>query len=158
MEPVATIHYCGDTYHPTGGEKIDMVARRLRSAQVVLSAAFLGLASGGVAACDSQPDEDEVFYCVDENENIVDEDNCDDTRARSGGVGFLPLFFLAHSSRYPKGLRPGTKVPAGGAKFAYNDAAARSQWGLPSTGRVANGTVKTGSVGKGGSGSRSGGG
>ena len=134
-----------------------MVARRLRSAQVVLSAAFLGLASGGVAACDSQQD-DEVFYCVDESDTIVDEDNCDDDRARSGGVGVLPLFFLAHSSRYPKGLRPGTKVPAGGARFAYNDAAARSQWGLPNTGRVANGTVKTGSVGKGGGGGSSGGG
>jgi hypothetical protein len=141
---------------PDRGEKIDMVARRLRSAQVVLSAAFLGLASGGVAACDSQQ-EDETFYCVDENDTIVEEDNCDDTRVRTGGVGLLPLFFLAHSSRYPKGLRPGTKVPAGGAKFAYNDAAARSQWGLPSTGRVANGTVKVGSVGKGGGGSSGGG-
>ena len=99
-----------------------MAARRNR-ARIVLSATFLGLAAGGVAACDS-PAEDETFYCVDENETIVDEDNCDDTRARSG-VGVLPLFFLAHSSRYPKGLRPGTKLPAGGAKFAYNDAAAR---------------------------------
>jgi hypothetical protein len=133
-----------------------MAVRRLRSAQVWLSAAFLGLASGGVAACDSQPDEEEVFYCVDENETIVDEENCDDDRARSG-VGVLPLFFLAHSSRYAKGLRPGTKLPPGGAKFAYNDAAARAQWGLPSNGRVANGTVKTGSVGKGGGGGSSGG-
>lgn len=132
-----------------------MVARRLRSAQVVLSAAFLGLASGGLAACDSQQD-DEVFYCVDENDVIIDEDYCDED-GRSGVAGIIPFAFLAHSSRYPKGLRPGAKVPAGGARFAYNDAAARSQWGLPSSGKVSNGTVKTGSVGKGGGGSSGGG-
>jgi hypothetical protein len=135
-----------------------MAARRNR-ARIVLSATFLGLAGGGVAACDSSG-EDETFYCVDETETIVDEDNCDDTRARSG-VGVLPLFFLAHSSRYAKGLRPGTKLPAGGAKFAYNDAAARRQWGLPASGRVSNGTVKVSVVGKGGGssgGSRSSGG
>ena len=133
-----------------------MAVRRLRSAQVVLSAAFLGLASGGVAACDSQPDEEETFYCVDENDVIIDEDYCDEDGRRTG-VGIIPFAFLAHSARYPKGLKPGAKVPAGGAKFAYNDAAARSQWGLPTTGRVANGTVKTGSVGKGGGGSSGGG-
>lgn len=135
-----------------------MSARRNR-ARIVLSATFLGLAGGGVAACDSQGDE-ETFYCVDQNDTIVDEDNCDDTRAH-GGVGILPLFFLAHSARYAKGLRPGTKLPPGGTKFAYNDAAARTAAGLPATGRVANGTVTSGSVGKGGggdSGSRTSGG
>jgi hypothetical protein len=126
-----------------------MAARR-NTARIVLSATFLGLAGGGVAACDSA-DDDEVFYCVDENETIVDEENCDDDGNR-GGVGVLPLFFLAHSSRYAKGLRPGTKLPPGGAKFAYNDRAARQQWGLPSSGRVSNGTVKSGVVGKGGGG------
>jgi len=126
-----------------------MAARR-NTARIVLGATFLGLAGGGVAACDSA-DDDEVFYCVDETETIVDEDNCDDD-GRRGGAGVLPLFFLAHSSRYAKGLRPGTKLPAGGAKFAYNDAAARQQWGLPTTGRVSNGTVKSGVVGKGGGG------
>jgi hypothetical protein len=128
-----------------------MAARRNR-ARIVLSATFLGLAGGGVAACDSQ-DNDEKFYCVDQNDTIVDEDNCDDTSTRShGGVGILPLFFLAHSARYATGLRPGTKLPPGGTKFAYNDAAARTAAGLPASGRVANGTVKSGSVGKGGSG------
>jgi hypothetical protein len=131
---------------------IDMAAGRLTSAKVVLSTAFLTLASGGTAACDSQQDEDHVFYCVDRNETIVDEDNCDDDGNAATGAGVAGLFFLAHSASYNRGLRPGTKLPPGGAKFAYNDASARSQWGLPSTGRVTNGTVKTGSVGRGGGG------
>ena len=50
----------------------------------------------------------------------------------------------------------GSKLPSGGSKLAYNDRAARSSFGLPSSGRISNGTVKTSVVGKGGSGSSSG--
>jgi hypothetical protein len=81
----------------------------------------------------------------------VDEDNCDDDDNNGGGVGFVP-FFIWHSSSYGSGYRPGYRLPAGGSKFAYNDRAARSSFGLPSTGRISNGTVKTSVVGKGGSG------
>ena len=130
-----------------------MAGGRHNSARVVLGAVFLGLAAGGTAACDSQQEEDHTFYCVDQNDTIVDEDECDDRR----GVGVGGLFFLAHSARYAKGLRPGTKLPAGGQKFAYNDTAARTQWGLPANGPVTNGTVKTGVVGRGGGSDSSGG-
>jgi len=43
-------------------------------------------------------------------------------------------------------------LPPAGSKFAYNDRAARSAFGLPATGRITNGTVKTSVVGKGGHG------
>ena len=36
--------------------------RRLSSRKVVLTAAFLALAAGGTAACDSSPDEPAVSY------------------------------------------------------------------------------------------------
>ena len=94
---------------------------------------------------------------------MVDEDNCDDDDDRGGGgVGFVPLFFIWHSSSYRPGYGVGQKLPPGGNRFAYNDRAARSSFGLPPTGRIANGTVKTSVVGKGGagrsgSGSKSGG-
>ena len=126
--------------------------RRMTSRSVSLTSTFLLLAAGGVAACDNDDTQDEAFYCADENGNVVDEDNCDDDNERGGGVGIVPLFFIWHSSSYRSGYPVGTKLPAGGSRFAYNDRAARQRFGLPSTGRISNGTVKTSVVGKGGSG------
>ena len=131
----------------------------MSSRSVSLTSTFLLLAAGGVAACDNDESVDEGFYCADENGVVVDEDYCDDDDSYHPGAGF----FIWHSSGYRSGYPVGTKLPAGGSKFAYNDVASRSRFGLPSTGKISNGTVKTSVVGKGGSGgsgskSRSGGG
>lgn len=127
----------------------------MSSRSVSLTSTFLLLAAGGVAACDNGDDtQDEGFYCADANGTVVDEDNCDDDND-GGGVGIVPLFFIWHSSSYRSGYPVGTRLPPGGSKFAYNDRAARSSFGLPSTGRITNGTVKTSVVGKGGSGTSS---
>jgi hypothetical protein len=130
----------------------EMMNKRMTSRSVSLTSTFLLLAAGGAAACDSGNDyQDEGFYCADENGVIVDEDLCDEDNPRVGGVGFIP-FFLWHSPSYRPGYRVGSKLPAGGSKFAYNDRAARQSFGLPATGKIGNGTVKTSVVGKGGSG------
>jgi len=122
----------------------------MSSRSVSLTSTFLLLAAGGVAACDNDT-QDEGFYCADANGTVVDEDNCDDNN-NGGGVGFVPLFFIWHSASYRSGYPVGYRLPAGGSKFAYNDRAARSAFGLPATGRITNGTVKTSVVGKGGHG------
>ena len=127
----------------------------MTSRSVSLTSTFLLLAAGGVAACDNDDTQDEGFYCADANGVVVDEDNCDDDNVGVGGVGLLP-FFIWHSTSYRPGYAVGTKLPAGGSRFAYNDKAARSSFGLPASGKISNGTVKTSVVGKGGS-SRSGG-
>ncbi len=133
----------------------------MASRSVSLTSTFLLLAAGGAAACDNEADTaDEGFYCADENGVVVDEDNCDDDGGR--GVGVLPLFFIWHSSGYRPGYPVGYKLPPGGSRFPYNDRAARTSFGLPATGRITNGTIKTSVVGKGGGGthrstSRSGG-
>ncbi len=115
-----------------------------------LSSTFLLLAAGGSAACDNgNRYHDEGFYCADANGVVVDEDYCDDNRHYGGGGGF----FIWHSSGYRSGYPVGYRLPSGGSRFAYNDSAARSSFGLPTTGRIGNGTVKTSVVGKGGSGS-----
>ena len=114
-----------------------------------LTSTFLLLAAGGVAACDNNDERDEGFYCADANGVVVDEDYCDDDNNGGGGGGG---FFIWHSSGYRSGYPVGSRLPAGGSKFAYNDRAARSSFGLPSSGRITNGTVKTSVVGKGGSG------
>jgi hypothetical protein len=124
----------------------------MTSRRVALTSTFLLLAAGGTAACDNSREDQEGFYCADEYGTVVDEDNCDDDGNNGGGVGIVPLFFIWHSSSYRPGYAVGSKLPAGGSRFAYNDRAARSSFGLPATGRISNGTVKTGVVGKGGSG------
>jgi hypothetical protein len=125
------------------------VNRRMSSRSVALTSTFLLLAAGGAAACDSGDDyTDEGFYCADENGVIVDEDYCDDDDGGGGGGGF----FIWHSSGYRSGYPIGSRLPSGGSKFAYNDKSARSKFGLPSSGKISNGTVKTSVVGKGGSG------
>jgi hypothetical protein len=127
------------------------VNRRMSSRSVALSSTFLLLAAGGAAACDNDSDyHEEGFYCADADGVIVDEDYCDDD---DGGGGFGPGFFIWHSTGYRSGYPIGSRLPSGGSKFAYNDKAARSSFGLPPSGRISNGTVKTSVVGKGGSGS-----
>jgi hypothetical protein len=83
-----------------------------------------------------------------ERRRIVDEDYCDDMTATAGAAATSSGIRPGYRSGYPigRGCRPAA------AKFAYNDKAARSSFGLPSTGRISNGTVKTSVVGKGGSG------
>jgi hypothetical protein len=129
-----------------------MMNRRMSSRSVSLTSTFLLLAAGGAAACDSgDQKQDQGFYCADENGTVVDEDNCDDDRHVGGaGLAFLP--FIWYSSSYRPGYAVGQKLPAGGNRFAYNDRAARQSFGLPPTGKIGNGTIKTSVIGKGGSG------
>jgi hypothetical protein len=87
---------------------------------------------------------DEVFYCADEDGEIVDEDNCDDDSGSSS-------YFLWHSTGYSRGLRTGTMLD-GGDYFPAGDRATRRAFKLPATGKVGNGTVKTNVVGRGSSG------
>ena len=83
---------------------------------------------------------DEVFYCADEDGQIVDEDNCDDDSGTSS-------YFLWHSPGYPRGLRPGTVLEDGEA-FPAGDRTTRRAFKLPATGTVSNGTIKTNIVGR----------
>ena len=125
-----------------------MMNRRMSSRSVSLTSTFLLLAAGGAAACDNDDDYDDAgFYCADANGTVVDEDYCDDDR--SYGPSVVP-FFIWYSSSYRSGYPVGYRLPAGGNKFAYNDRVARQSFGLPPTGRISNGTIKTSVVGKGG--------
>ena len=114
----------------------------MASRSVSLTSTFMLLAAGGAAACDSY--HDEGFYCADANGVVVDEDHCDDGYHGGGG------FFIWHSPSYRRGYPIGYRLPAGGNRFAYNDTAARQRFGLPTSGRIGNGTIKSNVVGKGG--------
>lgn len=127
---------------------------RRTSKTLTLSAAFLAAATLTACGSDKPKTESRSFYCTTRDGTVVNEDRCDN--ALPGGTG--GDFFIWHttgSDRY----NPGQRVPLDrGQRFAYNDANARAQYGLPTSGRVSNGSVKTGVVGKGGSGSGSRGG
>ena len=121
----------------------------MSSRSVSLTSTFLLLAAGGTAACDSNRYHDEGFYCADANGVIVDESFCDDSRHYGGSPGY----YIWHSPGYRSGYPIGYRLPAGGSRFAYNDTASRASFGLPSTGKIGNGTIKSSVVGKGGGGS-----
>ncbi len=108
-----------------------------RSVGVGLATAFL--ASGVLSSCASAEPETttEDVYCATEDGTIIDESNCDDTRAGGFGGGFIWI------GAFGGGRGLGSRL-SGGQHFAYNDTAARQRVGLPATGRV------TGSGGLGG--------
>jgi hypothetical protein len=127
-----------------------MMNRRMSSRSVSLTSTFLLLAAGGTAACDRNRYHNEGFYCADANGVIVDESYCDDNHHYGGSP-----YYIWHSSGYRSGYPIGFRLPAGGSRFAYNDQASRRSFGLPTTGRIGNGTIKTNVLGKGGSGDSS---
>jgi hypothetical protein len=110
-----------------------------RSNAVPLGRSYLALAAlattAGLTACQSKQEEGQV-YCADASGVIVEEDRCDDNDGR---------YFL-WAGAFGRGLRPGHKL-TGGTRFGWGDTAARERYGLPATGKVANGTVLSGGFG-----------
>ena len=116
-----------------------------------LTSTFLLLAAGGAAACDNDDETRTRASTAPTRTASSSTRTTATTTTAVGGVGLLPSSSGTRPG-YRSGYPVGTKLPAGGSKFAYNDKAARSAFGLPATGRIGNGTVKTSVVGKGGSG------
>lgn len=138
------------------------MTRRMASRSVTLTAGFVALAMGGAAACDVDTEEDyreeeRRYHCaveVNGQEEVVD---CDDIQEDSSGGGFIyvggyshPVYIHSLPASHSQAYRPGTKLPPGGYRIGYSDANGRQRAGLPPRGPVANNTVKTSVVGKGG--------
>lgn len=139
----------------------DDVSQSSRVVLTALSAAAV-LTMSGCAAFDDAPDD--VVYCVDANNQIVDDAKCDDTTTHGGG-GTSPLFWYM-IGRYQSGLSQGTALDPSYAtsRVPYNDPTARSNAGLSKSGKVAqvgkSVSGKSGGFGSGssgGSGGKSGG-
>ncbi len=136
------------------------MTRRISSRQVTLTSTFtlLALGVGGLTACGDSPEdefEDGHFYCTDRHGVVVAEEYCDtdDEHYNSGNF----FYFMGSSLHAPPAnytsYPVGSKLPANSVKVPVSDQAARTRLKLPPTGRVQNGTVKVGVVGKGGVGS-----
>lgn len=103
----------------------------------------------------------DTVYCVDADNTIVDEAQCDDVDPTAspnpnggggGGSGLLAWFLIG---RYAGGLQPGTTLDPSmsTSRVAAGDAGARRAAGLAETGRISNGisasTGRPASIGRG---------
>jgi hypothetical protein len=91
----------------------------------------------------SSPPPEDVFYCGDADGAIVADDFCDEESADYDSTAY----FYWHSSTYRTDWGPGYRV-SGGSRIALTDERARVRAGLPATGFVGNGSVKTNVVGR----------
>ena len=107
-------------------------------------------ATGFLAGCGTDEDDEQVAYCTNEDGEIVDDDYCDDDRGGGGGLFFLYL------GAFRPGLPVGTLLPRGGTRISPTDTAARQRYGLPGTGKVTGGQRVTGGIGSGSGGTSSG--
>lgn len=118
------------------------------STSVLASAAGLALAGcgGGV-----EPNYQEV-YCVNDQDEVVDEDMCDHASGTYGGGGG-GNFFLFIGNLGGNHYTPGQRIPhsyvSKGQRVSPVDAAARAKAGLPKSGPVSSGTRIQGGIGTG---------
>jgi hypothetical protein len=109
---------------------------------------LIGMALSGVlvvpslASCGNSGGDEQTAYCVDANNQVVDDSNCDESHGYGGGLFFL---FLATG-----GFGRGSFIPSvGGTRINPADTTARVNAGLPGTGRAAGTTIRSGGIGKG---------
>lgn len=89
----------------------------------------------GLSGCGAN-EPDDVVYCVDENNVIVDQDLCDDSSGtHSNGI------FWYMMGRYSSGMQPGQSLDPQlqTARFRSNDGAARTKAGFKSSGKISTG-------------------
>lgn len=104
---------------------------------------YLGIAvlAFGTASCGDDPDQ--VAYCVDQSNQVVDADYCDDDGDGHGG------FFFINTGSHLGGLGRGARLN-GGNVIPYTDTAARERAGLPARGSITGGKGGFGTTVKGG--------
>ena len=137
-------------------------SRSNRVKAVISTVSLSGAAMGWLTACGTGQDDNGAreVYCVDEQDNVVDESQCEDAERHGGvGLGGLPFFFLLGNfggNRYSVGQRIPQQYTTAGTRVNPSDTAARSRSGLPSSGKVTSGSRVSGGIGSGGAGGSSG--
>ncbi|SFT80363.1 hypothetical protein SAMN05660657_03181 [Geodermatophilus amargosae] len=122
-------------------------SNRVRSA--LTTTVLATAATGFLAGCGSEDEQEQVAYCTNEDGEVVDDDYCDDDYRGGGGLFFLYL------GAFRPGLPVGSVLPRGGTRVDPRDTAARQRYGLPGTGKVSAGQRVTGGIGSGTGGSGS---
>jgi hypothetical protein len=119
---------------------------------VTLTSAAIGFLAGcGAGGADDENEAREV-YCVDEQDQVVDDSQCEEAERHGGFVGGLPFFFLLGGfggNRYSVGQRIPAQYTGSATRVNPSDSTARSRNGLPRSGAVASGTRISGGLGSG---------
>ena len=132
-------------------------SRSNRVKAAIGTVSLTGAAMGFLAACGTGEDEQEArtVYCVDEQDRVVDEEQCEEAERNGGYVGGLPFFFLLGGfggNRYTVGQTIPQQYTGAATRINPSDSSARSRNGMPGTGRVSSGTRISGGIGSGGGG------
>ena len=141
-------------------------ARGNRVRAAVGTVTLTGAAMGFLAACgagdagnNGEDAEAREVYCVDEQDQVVDDEQCEEAERNGGFVGGLPFFFLLGGfggNRYSVGQTIPRQYTGAATRLNPSDTSARSRSGLPSSGKVASGTRISGGIGSGAGGGTSG--
>ena len=131
-------------------------SRSNRVKAAIGTVSLTGAAMGFLAACGTAGDDDQDaqrVYCVDEQDQVVDEDQCEEAERNGGYIGGLPFFFLIGGfggNNYGVGQRIPSQYTGAASRVNPSDTNARSRAGLPSNGRVTSGSRISGGIGTGG--------
>ncbi|MGY1838743.1 MULTISPECIES: hypothetical protein [unclassified Modestobacter] len=132
-------------------------SNRVRAAigTVSLTGAAMGFLSacgtGGYASGEDDVEAERV-YCVDEQDQVVDEELCEEAERNGGYVGGIPYFFLLGGfggNRYAVGQTIPQQYTGAANRVNPADTSARSRAGLPGSGRVSSGSRISGGIGSG---------
>ena len=121
-----------------------------------------GAAMGWLTACGTGGETDndaQEVYCVDEQDQVVDDDQCEEAERNGGFVGGVPFFFLLGGfggNRYGVGQTIPRQYTGAATRVNPSDRTARRAAGLAAAGKVASGTRISGGIGKGSGGGSSG--
>ena len=136
-------------------------SRSNRVKAVISTVSLTGAAMGWLTACGTGGDDNEAreVYCVDEQDQVVDDDQCEEAERNGGFVGGLPFFFLLGGfggNRYGVGQTIPRQYTGAATRVNPSDSTARRAAGLAAAGKVASGTRIGGGIGKGSFGGSSG--
>ena len=138
-------------------------SRSNRVKAVISTVTLSGAAMGWLTACGAggeNENEAREVYCVDEQDQVVDDEQCEEAERNGGFVGGLPFFFLIGGfggNRYSVGQTIPRQYTTAANRVNPSDTSARSRSGLPSSGKVASGSRISGGIGSGSVGGSTGG-
>ncbi|MDB5733288.1 MAG: uncharacterized protein JWQ03_3183 [Variovorax sp.] len=130
-------------------------ARGNRVRAAVGTVTLTGAAVGFLSGCGAGGNENDAreVYCVDHQDKVVDENQCEEAERSGGFVGGLPFFFLLGGfggNRYSVGQQIPARYTGVATRVNPSDRTARGNNGLARTGKVASGTRISGGLGSGG--------
>jgi hypothetical protein len=133
-------------------------SRSNRVKAVISTVSLSGAAMGWLTACGTgggNDNEAREVYCVDEQDKVVDENQCEEAERNGGFIGGVPFFFLLGGfggNRYSVGQTIPRQYTGSATRVNPSDTSARRSAGLPSNGKVTSGSRISGGIGSGGGG------